>query len=312
MKQITEVSIYNFCFKFSKKLKEFFKDYQLQENNCIKANKWLYWNITKQKCQAKENIEELNYLKFNNYTDNEMLIPYTNKVYIEKNLFQQSNYNENKLETIQMESSGETINEEPIFTNKETNLLWPSFNIKMKNSKEKFKKKDIFQKHRKHNKKKNNKSLLTISKEANKVPLTKITQIPYDFNLKSHQQKTFKKKIEDYIRPFKPSKKTKNKSRKKEIDTLKTYDSTTLMEGVNDLDLLLPYLKKRKLPKGTIQWKSNKTPFPVVYFTITIIEGPLAKRQRRPPSNRRRTNDARIFLMGLNMPTGYTQITEVI
>lgn len=80
----------------------------------------------------------------------------------------------------------------------------------------------------------------------------------------------------------------------------------------NNLDLLLKYLKKPKLPKGTILWKVKNAPIPLVYFSITIIKGSLSRRGKPPLPNKRRARGVKIYLMGLNMPTGYTQITEVI
>ncbi|KAI1698845.1 hypothetical protein Ddc_18875 [Ditylenchus destructor] len=81
-------------------------------------------------------------------------------------------------------------------------------------------------------------------------------------------------------------------------------------DSKNNLDLLLPLLTRPAPPKGTILWKELKVPFPMVYFTITIVDGPLAKGRRPPSHKRRRADGARIYLMGLNMPTGYTQVTE--
>lgn len=80
----------------------------------------------------------------------------------------------------------------------------------------------------------------------------------------------------------------------------------------NNLDLLLKYLKKPKLPKGTILWREKNAPIPLVYFAVTIIKGSLSRRGKPPLLNKRRVHSIKIFLIGLNMPTGYTQITEVI
>lgn len=79
------------------------------------------------------------------------------------------------------------------------------------------------------------------------------------------------------------------------------------LSKVDDLDALLAFLPTPKSPPNTIRW-SSKAAFPVVYFTITIVDGPLTNRL---PLTNRRSRGARIHLMGLNMPTGYTQVTEV-
>lgn len=89
-------------------------------------------------------------------------------------------------------------------------------------------------------------------------------------------------------------------------------DEKEFIHPNNNLDLLLKYLKRPKLPKGTILWREKKPPIPLVYFTVTIIKGPLSRKGKPPPPNKRRARGARIYLSGLNMPTGYTQITEVI
>lgn len=74
-----------------------------------------------------------------------------------------------------------------------------------------------------------------------------------------------------------------------------------------NLDSLLSLLPTPSMPEGTIRW-SDRTPFDMVYFTITIVEGPMSRKE--PP--KKRAIGARVYLMGLNMPSGYTQITEVL
>jgi hypothetical protein len=74
-----------------------------------------------------------------------------------------------------------------------------------------------------------------------------------------------------------------------------------------NLDNLLSLLPTPSMPEGTIRWNDKTTPFDMAYFTITIAEGPMHRKE--PP--KKRAIGARIYLMGLNMPSGYTQITEV-
>lgn len=269
------------------------------------ANKWLNWVESEENCKGKEICRYIN-CKTNNLIFEKSLNNNSTTNEILNTSYKEISYSipNNKIktvETIQLESSGETINEQS--TPAEINSLWPSFNIQKEENKSK--KKNLLKKQRKHNKKKISKIDV---KEENQIFIPiKTTKVP---KLKTFLNSLKKTKTEKE-NPLKAAK-HKHKMLNIEINKLKTYESNALMEGVNNLDLLLPYLKKPKLPKGAIPWKSFKTPFPMVYFSITIIEGPFSKRQRRPPSNRKRTTDAKIFLMGLNMPTGYTQITEVL
>jgi hypothetical protein len=79
--------------------------------------------------------------------------------------------------------------------------------------------------------------------------------------------------------------------------------------GEDTLDALLPYLPTPKVP-SMISWTS-KMPIRMTYFSFTIIEGSLGKQRRLKNKGNRRAKGARIYLRGLDMPSGYTQVTQV-
>lgn len=75
------------------------------------------------------------------------------------------------------------------------------------------------------------------------------------------------------------------------------------------LDALLVYLPTPKVPE-MIAWTS-KIPIRMAYFGFTIIEGSLGKQRRLKEKGHRRAKGARIYVRGLGMPVGYTQVTQV-
>lgn len=101
--------------------------------------------------------------------------------------------------------------------------------------------------------------------------------------------------------------------------TLSTFENSTLSEdnspidqenyGVDTLDALLVYLPTPKVPT-MISWTS-KMPLRMAYFGFTIIEGNLGKHRQLKEKGHKRAKGARIYVRGLGMPSGYTQVTQV-
>lgn len=103
--------------------------------------------------------------------------------------------------------------------------------------------------------------------------------------------------------------------------TLPSYmNSTTLNEtnapiepekyGGDTLDALLVYMPTPKVPAGMIPW-TNRMPLKMAYFTFTIIEGGLDKNKKLKEKGVKRAKGARIYVKGLDMPSGYKQVTQV-
>ncbi|KAI6228881.1 hypothetical protein M3Y99_01180700 [Aphelenchoides fujianensis] len=80
--------------------------------------------------------------------------------------------------------------------------------------------------------------------------------------------------------------------------------------GSDTLDALLVYLPTPKVPAGMIAWNA-RMPFRMAYFSFTIIEGSLGRNRRLKEKGHRRPKGARIYVKGLDMPSGYTQVTQV-
>ncbi|KAI6222482.1 hypothetical protein M3Y99_01495600 [Aphelenchoides fujianensis] len=79
--------------------------------------------------------------------------------------------------------------------------------------------------------------------------------------------------------------------------------------GSDTLDALLVYLPTPKVPAGMIAWNA-RMPFRMAYFSFTIIEGSLGRNRRLKEKGHRRPKGARIYVKGLDMPSGYTQVTQ--
>ncbi|KAI6214187.1 hypothetical protein M3Y94_00238600 [Aphelenchoides besseyi] len=102
--------------------------------------------------------------------------------------------------------------------------------------------------------------------------------------------------------------------------TVPTFGNSTVMEetnspieaeqyGTDTLDNLLVFLPTPKVPAGMITWNA-RMPFRMAYFSFTIIEGSLGRNRRLKEKGHRRPKGARIYVKGLDMPSGYTQVTQ--
>jgi hypothetical protein len=80
--------------------------------------------------------------------------------------------------------------------------------------------------------------------------------------------------------------------------------------GTDTLDALLVYLPEPKVPAGMISWTA-RIPFRMAYFGFTVIEGNLGKQKRLKEKGQKRAKGVRIYVKGLEMPIGYTQVTQV-
>ncbi|CAD5226443.1 unnamed protein product [Bursaphelenchus xylophilus] len=107
------------------------------------------------------------------------------------------------------------------------------------------------------------------------------------------------------------------------LETAPTLPGTSPPEALNEtntpieperyeadtLDALLVYMPKAKEPAGMIPW-TNRMPFRMAYFSFTIIEGGLGKNRKLKEKGARRSKGARIYVKGLDMPSGYKQVTQ--
>ncbi|KAI6187227.1 hypothetical protein M3Y98_00219900 [Aphelenchoides besseyi] len=99
--------------------------------------------------------------------------------------------------------------------------------------------------------------------------------------------------------------------------TVSSFGNSTIMEetnspieaeqyGTDTLDNLLMFLPTPKVPAGMITWNA-RMPFRMAYFSFTIIEGSLGRNRRLKEKDQK---GARIYVKGLDMPSGYTQVTQ--